>query len=88
MKNFAFIVFSLFLVTASGLSFADETINEKAAAGANGAKRVAKKGAHRVSEALCTKGDVKCAGEKVENRAEEVKDSVVDGSKKLKNKID
>ena len=88
MKNFGLIVLSTFIVMASGFSFADETVVEKAAATGNDAGRAAKKGAHRVQEALCMKGDVKCTGEKIANRAVEAKDATADGVKKVKNKID
>lgn len=67
---------------------ADETVSEKVSAAGNTAGRTVKKGAHRVQEATCTKGQVGCAGEKVKNRAVEAKDSVVDGATEVKNKVD
>jgi hypothetical protein len=88
MKNFGFIVLSTFFVMASGLSFADETVVEKSTAAGDDVGRAAKKGAHRVEEALCMKGDIKCAGQKIGNHALEAKDATVDGIKKVKNKID
>ena len=88
MENFRFLILGALLLSCAGMAFAEETIGEKMSAGANGAKRAAKKGVHRVAEALCTKGDLKCAAEKIGHRAEEIKDSAVDGAEKLKNKID
>jgi len=68
--------------------FAEETILEKAQVVGNATARAVKKGANRVSEAVCNKGNAECAGEKIKNRAAEAKDAVVDGAKELKNKID
>lgn len=87
MKNFRLLILGLVLVS-SGMAMSEETIGEKVVAGANGAKRAAKKGAHRVAEAVCTKGKLECAAQKIGNRAEEIKDATVDGAEKLKNKID
>ena len=65
-----------------------ETVGEKVVASGKNAKRAVKKGAHRVSEALCVKSDLKCLADKAKNRAVESKDAVVDGSKELGNKVD
>ncbi|MBA2405541.1 MAG: hypothetical protein H0V66_12265 [Bdellovibrionales bacterium] len=78
----------LMVLVLSMTAFADETVSEKVVAGANSASRAVKKGAHRTSEALCMKGDLKCAGDKISNRAEEAKDATVDGAEKLENIID
>ncbi len=77
----------LFSLVASAAK-ADETVSEKMDAAGNTTARAVKKGAHRVSETVCMKSDAECAGEKLENRAVETKDSIVDGAKKVGNKID
>ncbi len=74
------------LVTASAQ--ADETVSEKVEAAGNSTTRAVKKGANRISETVCTKSDAACAADKVQNRAVEAKDAVVDGAKKVGNKID
>lgn len=51
------------------------------------AKRMAKKGAHRVEEAVCMEGDLKCAAKKAGNRVEEGKDATVDGVKGAKDEL-
>jgi hypothetical protein len=65
-----------------------ETVSEKAKATGNDVKRGAKKGWNRTKEAVCMKGDLKCAADKVRNRTQESKDTVVDKSKEAKNKVD
>jgi uncharacterized membrane protein YtjA (UPF0391 family) len=67
---------------------ADETIGEKTHAAVNAAARGIKKGANRVEESLCSKGDLKCAGLKAKNRAVEAKDSAIDTIQETKNKLD
>lgn len=69
-------------------AIAEETILEKTQTAGNATARAIKKGANRVSEAVCNKGKAACAGEKIKNRAKETKDSVIDGTEELKNKID
>ena len=94
--NIGVFVHKLFFLSITALMFtlvaasakADETITEKVEAAGNTTSRAVKKGAHRISETVCTKSDVACAAEKAQNRAVEAKDSVVDGAKKVGNKID
>ncbi|MDO9181837.1 MAG: hypothetical protein Q7U04_05485 [Bacteriovorax sp.] len=75
-------------VMSSQIAFGDETVGEKINVSANNSKRAMKKGVHRLNEALCSADDLKCAGEKIKNRAVEVEDAATDGAKKIKNKID
>jgi uncharacterized protein YjbJ (UPF0337 family) len=77
-------IFTLFISSA----LAEETLLEKAESVGNATARTVRKGANRVSEAVCNKGKAECAGEKIKNRAQEAKDAVVDSAKELKNKID
>lgn len=90
MKKYGLIIMfaAAFIVTAATQVIAEETAGEKITASANDAKRGMKKGAHRLHEAVCAEGDVKCAGKKVKNRAVEVKDATVDEVKEIKNKVD
>lgn len=67
---------------------AEETLSEKAKATANDVKRSAKKGAHRVEEAMCAEGDAKCLKKKAENRVKEGSDYVKDKAEETKNAID
>jgi hypothetical protein len=87
MTNLKIVFVALSLATAFG-AFADETVSEKVAVAGKDAGRSIKKGAHRTSEALCMKGDLKCTGDKVKNRVIEAKDATVDGASEIKNKID
>lgn len=77
-----------FLTTAFTTAFAEETMGEKAEATMNDAKRATKKGAHRVKEAVCAKGDVECAKQKASHRAQEAGDYVKDKAKEVKNNVD
>lgn len=79
---------ALMISLVSASAKADETVTEKVEAAGNTTSRTIKKGAHRISETVCTKSDAACAAEKVQNRAVEAKDAVVDGAKKVGNKID
>lgn len=87
MTKVIFLAFSILMLTLVAAS-ADETVSEKVEAAGNSTSRTIKKGAHRISETVCTKGDAACAAKKVQNRAVEAKDAVVDGAKKVGNKID
>lgn len=80
----SFLLYTQFIPSA----LAEETVVEKVQAAGNATARAVKKGANRVSEAVCNKGKAACAGEKIKNRAQEAKDSVVDSAKELKKKID
>jgi hypothetical protein len=50
-------------------------------------KRAAKKGMHRMEEAACMEGDMKCAAKKTGNRIEETKDKAVDSVKDVKDEV-
>ena len=69
-------------------AMADATSAERATTDTNSVERTAKKATHRVQEAVCSKGDVKCAEQKAKNRAEEAKDYVKDKGQETKQKID
>lgn len=88
MKIMGLMVLVSLVAMSAQMAFGEETVGEKINVTANNSKRAVKKGAHRLSEALCAEGDVKCAGKKVKNSAVEAKDATVDGAKNIKNKID
>lgn len=75
---------SLMLSTA----YATETITEKGEATSKDIKRDANKAVDRVEEATCTGTEAECAKRKIENRAEEAKDTIKDKSSEIKNKMD
>lgn len=89
MKTLFFLgITALMFTLVAASAKADETVSEQVEAAGNSTKRAVKKGANRISETVCTKSDAACAADKVQNRATEAKDSVVDGAKKVGNKID
>jgi len=69
-------------------SFAEETVGEKAAATGKDAKRATKKAWNRTKEAVCMKGDLKCAADKAENRVNEAGETVGDKAAEVKNSVD
>lgn len=75
-------------VIGANVVHAEETIGEKAEAAGHDAARAVKKGAHRVEEAVCMEGDVKCMQKKAEHRAQEAGDYVKDKAKEAKNTVD
>lgn len=80
---------AVLFVSVAGNVHADETLKEKAKARAHDVERGAKKGGHRVKEAItCAKSDVDCAAEKIKNRAREGHDALKDSSSELKDKAD
>lgn len=83
-----FLMNALTLTVIAVPAHAEETWSEKAADKGNDAKRGIKKGANRVEETFCMEGDVKCTAKKARNRIEEGTDSVKDGSKNVRNKVD
>lgn len=83
-----FMASGLILSVSLPVAFASESVSEKVSSKANSASRSVKKGVNRTKEAVCMKGDMKCAGEKVKNRAGEAKDATVDKAKELKNRVD
>ena len=85
MKNLLLVVLALGLTAPA---FAEQTVGEKAEVHMKDAKRSMKKGMHRTKEAVCMKGDAKCAADKMANRAEEAKDATVDKVDELKDKVD
>lgn len=78
----------LALSLALALPAMAQSTGEKVKATGNDIKREVKKGAHRVEEAVCTGTKAECEAQKLKNRATEAKDSVVDGAKELKDKVD
>ena len=65
----------LLMATALVGSFAfADTAEEKV----NDAKRSAKKSIHNMQDKHCKKGDMKCAEQKIDHKAEEAKDYVKD----------
>jgi hypothetical protein len=82
------LIMAVALMGMTGAAYCEETVGEKAEAAANDAGRSVKKGAHRVQEAVCAEGDVKCLSEKAKHRAEEGKDYTKDKAKEMKNDID
>ncbi|MEN0058633.1 MAG: hypothetical protein AAGB31_07345 [Bdellovibrio sp.] len=73
--------------TGEKVDSAMETAKDKTKKAGRDAKRVAKKGAHRVQEAVCMEGDLKCAAKKAKNRVEEGADATVDKGKEVKDKL-
>lgn len=82
----------LMMVLSAGfvvsVSSANETVGEKVSDAAKDADRAVKKGGHRVQEAFCAEGDLKCAAKKGKNRVNEGGAAVKDGAKELKDKVD
>jgi hypothetical protein len=72
----------------SGAVHASESVTEKAQAAGNDAARAVKKGVHRVEEAACMQGDVKCLEEKAKHRVQEASDYTKDKAKQIKNEVD
>ncbi len=76
----------------SSVTFAEETLGEKATVTGKDIKRGAKKGAHRFKEEMCGKltGDsqASCMAKQAKNRATEAKDTVVDKASEVKNAVD
>ena len=50
--------------------------------------RKMKKGAHRMEEAVCNEGDMKCAAKKLKHRAQETGNTIEDKAKETKDKVD
>lgn len=82
------VIFATMLAFSGFSLFAEESMSEKANSKAHDAKRAVKKGGHRVAEAVCAEGDVKCLEKKAKNRAEEGKDYVKDKAQETKDKVD
>ena len=84
------IIMSLLMLAGVSFVHAEETVGEKASAGAHNAKRSMKKGMHNVQEAVCAEGDAKClakkAGHKMEEGGDYVKDKAVEGKDKVDHK--
>lgn len=87
MKLISTLIISSLFVVISPL-FAAESASEKASATAADAGRAMKKTGHRVTEAMCMEGDVKCAARKAKHRGTETKDVIGDKAKEVGNKID
>ncbi len=82
----------LAMLTAMGilmsLAHAEETVGESAKATGNTVVRKMKKGGHRMKEAVCMEGDLKCAAEKGKHRVNEAGEAVSYKAKEVKNKVD
>lgn len=85
--SFSFLSFLLALSLSAPLS-AEETALEKNKKQSNSSVRAIKKGMNRVGEALCVGSEIKCSAGKAGNRVTEAKDSVIDGAKAAKEKLD
>jgi uncharacterized low-complexity protein len=83
----AFVVVG-FAMGATLPAHAEETMGEKAQSTGRDAKRAVKKGAHRVGEAMCMEGDVKCAAKKAKNRVNETGEAIGDKAKDVKESVD
>lgn len=82
------LLLTLALIGFTGAVHAEETMGEKVTDSAKDAKRAIKKGAHRVEEAVCMKGDAKCLAEKAKHRGTEAMDATKDKASEIKNKVD
>jgi hypothetical protein len=78
----------LALCFSAGLVHAAETVGESAQAAGNNVARKVKRGGHRLQEAVCTEGDLKCAAEKGKHRVKDAGDSLHDKAKEAKSKVD
>ncbi|MBL8952026.1 MAG: hypothetical protein JNK82_14680 [Myxococcaceae bacterium] len=76
------------VLMTGAVAFAEETVPEKAKAGANDVKRSGRKAVNRTEESLCMGTKAECAKKKVKNRANETKDAVKDEADQLENKVD
>ena len=85
MKN---VILALSLLLLPALSHAEETAAEKHEAATNTVGRKATKVGHRLKEAVCMKGDVKCAAEAAKDHLKEGAETVKDKAKETKNKVD
>lgn len=79
---------TLALIGFTGAAQAAETLSEKAQAAGNDAARAMKKGVHRIEEAACAEGDIKCLEQKAKHRLEEAKDYTKDKAAEIKNEVD
>ena len=82
------LLLTLGLLTASTYAIAEETPAEKTESHMDSAKHSMKKAGHRIQEAVCAEGDLKCAAKKAKHHAEEGADAVGDKVKETKHKID
>ena len=84
------IILSLLLLAGVSFVHAEESVGEKASAGAHNVKRSMKKGMHHMQEAVCAEGDAKClakkAGHKMDEGGDYVKDKAVEGKDKVDHK--
>ena len=70
------------------LAHAEETVGESVKATGHDMTRKMKKGAHRMEEAVCNEGDMKCAAKKLKHRAQETGNTIEDKAKETKDKVD
>ena len=83
MKLTAIVIFAFAVLPT--LASAEKSAGEQVQSTSNTVVRKVKKGTHRVQEALCTDGEVKCAGKKVMNRVDETGATIKD---KVKETVD
>lgn len=86
MKTLLATVLALGLMVT--VAHAEETVGESAKATGNTMARKMKKGGHKMKEAMCMEGDVKCAAEKGKHRVQEAGEAVGDKAKEVGNKVD
>lgn len=87
-----FIIAAFVLLGFLQLSWAEETLTEKAQVTTKTAKRTLTKALHRTSEAICGKltGDskIQCLAKEAKNQMSESKAVVLDKASELKNSVD
>ncbi len=76
------------LLGLAGAAIAEETPAERTEATLKDTKRGLKKGAHRVEEKICMKGDAECLAEKAKHRAEEAASATKDKAEEAADKVD
>jgi hypothetical protein len=86
MKSLTVTVCALSFVAA--LAGAAETVGESVKHAGNTAGRNLKKAGHRIDEAVCTAGDLKCGVRKGKNRLKEGGDTLHDKGTEVKDKVD
>lgn len=82
------LIIAMAILGLTGMTYADETVKEKAQAVGQDIKRGVKKGAHRVEEAVCPDSDAECMAKKAKHRVEEGADYTKDKAKEIKNDVD
>ena len=82
VKVFFTIFVTIVLIGGSNIeiSYADETVKEKAAEVANDTKRAVKKGARKIKDETCemVDGKMKCVGKKIKHSVQNTGDKIED----------